>query len=65
MIDDIHELENKHGTQNEFFHIFNELHITGKQLIFTSDKPPKEINGIAERISNKASMGLSHRYSKT
>ena len=44
--DDIHELKDKHGTQNEFFHIFNELHNKGKQLIFTSDKSPKEIDGI-------------------
>ena len=58
MIDDIHELENKHGTQNEFFHIFNELHNKGKQLIFTSDKPPKEINGIAERIRTRLQWGL-------
>ncbi|MAW07702.1 MAG: chromosomal replication initiator protein DnaA [Halobacteriovoraceae bacterium] len=58
MIDDIHELENKHGTQNEFFHIFNELHNKGKQLIFTSDKPPKEIAGIAERIRTRLQWGL-------
>ena len=58
MIDDIHELENKHGTQNEFFHIFNELHNKGKQLIFTSDKPPKEIDGIAERIRTRLQWGL-------
>ena len=57
MIDDIHELENKHGTQNEFFHIFNELHNKGKQLIFTSDKPPKEIDGIAERIRTRLQWG--------
>lgn len=58
MIDDIHELENKHGTQNEFFHIFNELHNKGKQLIFTSDKSPKEIDGIAERIRTRLQWGL-------
>ena len=58
MIDDIHELENKHGTQNEFFHIFNELHNKGKQLIFTSDKSPKEINGIAERVRTRLQWGL-------
>ncbi|MEI8347888.1 MAG: DnaA/Hda family protein, partial [Pseudomonadota bacterium] len=38
MIDDIHELKEKEGTQNEFFHIFNVLHNKGKQLLFTSDK---------------------------
>lgn len=58
MIDDIHELQSKQGTQNEFFHIFNELHNKGKQLIFTSDKAPKEIDGIEERIKTRLSWGL-------
>lgn len=58
MIDDIHELKNKQGTQNEFFHIFNELHNKGKQLIFTSDKLPKEIDGITERIRTRLQWGL-------
>lgn len=58
MIDDIHELKNKEGTQNEFFHIFNELHNKGKQLIFTSDKPPKDIDGIEERVRSRLGWGL-------
>jgi chromosomal replication initiator protein len=58
MIDDIHELKDKQGTQNEFFHIFNELHDKGKQLIFTSDKSPKEIAGIEERIKTRLQWGL-------
>jgi chromosomal replication initiator protein len=58
MIDDIHELKDKQGTQNEFFHIFNELHNKGKQLIFTSDKSPKEIVGIEERIKTRLQWGL-------
>ncbi|MBT6325717.1 MAG: chromosomal replication initiator protein DnaA [Bdellovibrionales bacterium] len=58
MIDDIHELKNKHATQNEFFHVFNELHNKGKQLIFTSDKLPKEIDGIAERVKTRLQWGL-------
>ncbi len=58
MIDDIHELKNRPGTQNEFFHVFNELHSKEKQLIFTSDKHPKEINGIEERIRTRLSWGL-------
>ncbi|MFZ8932884.1 MAG: chromosomal replication initiator protein DnaA [Bacteriovoracaceae bacterium] len=58
MIDDIHELKSKQGTQNEFFHIFNELHNKGKQLIFTSDKSPKEIDGIEERIKTRLQWGL-------
>lgn len=58
MIDDIQELKNKTGTQNEFFHIFNELHNKGKQLIFTSDKAPREIDGIEERIRTRLQWGL-------
>ncbi len=58
MVDDIHELKNRPGTQNEFFHVFNELHSKGKQLIFTSDKHPKEIDGIEERIKTRLSWGL-------
>ncbi len=58
IIDDIHELKNKAGTQNEFFHVFNELHAKGKQLIFTSDKHPKEIDGLEERIKTRLSWGL-------
>ena len=58
MIDDIHELKNKKGTQDEFFHIFNELYNKGRQLIFTSDKSPKEIDGIEERIKTRLQWGL-------
>jgi chromosomal replication initiator protein len=58
IIDDIHELKNREGTQNEFFHIFNELHRRKKQLIFTSDKDPKEITGIEDRIKTRLSSAL-------
>ena len=58
MIDDVHELSNKEATQNEFFHIFNELHHRGKQLIFTSDKKPHEIKGLPERLINRLQWGL-------
>jgi|GEM_PF-3122169 len=58
MIDDIHELKNKHGTQNEFFHLFNELYNRKKQLIFTSDKMPIEIEGIEDRIRTRLQWGL-------
>jgi chromosomal replication initiator protein len=58
MIDDIHELKDKKGTQDQFFHIFNELHNKGKQLVFTSDKQPKEIDGISERIKTRLQWGL-------
>ncbi len=59
IIDDIHELKDRTGTQNEFFHVFNELTEKGKQLIFTSDKMPKEIVGIEERIKTRLSNALS------
>lgn len=58
MIDDIHELKNKPGTQNEFFHVFNELQRKKKQLIFTSDKDPKDITGIEDRIRTRLSSAL-------
>lgn len=58
MIDDIHELKNKEATQDQFFHVFNEMHNKGKQLIFTSDKRPKEIDGISERIKSRLQWGL-------
>ena len=58
MIDDIQELKNRPGTQNEFFHVFNELHNKGKQLIFTSDKHPKDIDGIEESIKTRLAWGL-------
>ena len=58
MVDDIHELKNKSSTQNEFFHVFNELHNKGKQLIFTSDKHPKEIDGIEDRIRTRLAWGM-------
>ena len=58
MIDDIHELKNKEATQDQFFHVFNEMHNRGKQLIFTSDKRPKEIDGISERIKTRLQWGL-------
>lgn len=58
IIDDIHELKNKTRTQAEFFYIFNELQSKGKQLVFTSDKAPKEISGIEDRIRTRLSSAL-------
>ncbi len=58
IIDDIHELKNKNTTQEMFFHIFNELIEKGKQLIFTSDKVPKEIDGLEDRIRTRLSSAL-------
>ena len=58
IIDDVHELKNRSGTQDQFFHIFNELMEKGKQLVFTSDKPPKDIDGIEDRIRTRLSSAL-------
>lgn len=58
MIDDIHELKNRAFTQDEFFHVFNELYKQKKQLIFTSDKHPNKIDGITERIKTRLYWGL-------
>jgi len=59
VIDDIHELAGKEKTQEIFFHIFNHLHQTGKQLILTSDKPPIEMQGIEQRLLSRFKWGLS------
>ncbi|MFO8236489.1 MAG: chromosomal replication initiator protein DnaA [Bacteroidales bacterium] len=59
VIDDIHELAGKEKTQDIFFHIFNHLHQTGKQLILTSDKPPIEMQGIEQRLLSRFKWGLS------
>ena len=60
MVDDVHELsgEKKKRTHEEFFHIINKLHKKGKQLIFTSDKPPEDINQIENRIKTRLQWGL-------
>lgn len=58
MIDDVHEIKNKERTQDEFFNIFNALHKKGKQLIFTSDMHPSNIEGIHERIKTRLGWGL-------
>jgi chromosomal replication initiator protein len=59
IIDDIHELAGKEKTQEIFFHIFNHLHQTGKQLILSSDKPPIEMQGIEQRLLSRFKWGLS------
>jgi chromosomal replication initiator protein len=58
LIDDIQFLSNKIQTQEEFFHTFNELHTMKKQIILTSDKPPKIIDGIEERLKSRFEWGL-------
>lgn len=59
IIDDVHEFAEKPGTQNAFFHIFNHLHQSGKQLILTSDKAPVDLLGLEQRLLSRFKWGLS------
>ncbi|MEG1910568.1 MAG: chromosomal replication initiator protein DnaA, partial [Bacteroidales bacterium] len=59
LIDDIHKLSGKEGTQNAFFHIFNHLHQKGKQIVLSSDKAPVELTGIEARLLSRFKWGLA------
>ena len=58
IVDDIQEWEDKKGTQNTFFHIFNHLFRNGKRIILASDRPPVELKGMNERLITRFSCGL-------
>lgn len=58
IVDDIQEWEDKKGTQNTFFHIFNHLFRNGKRIILASDRPPVELKGVNERLLTRFSCGL-------
>ena len=59
IVDDVQFFSGREKTQEEFFHIFNTLHQDGKQIILSADRPPREIQGIEERLLSRFQWGLT------
>jgi chromosomal replication initiator protein len=59
LVDDVHSIQGKEGTMEELFHTFNTLYAAKKQMVFTSDRPPKELRKLEDRLRSRFEWGLT------